>query len=91
MSDQVDQQNPPTIEQRIRDALELSGRPLTIAQLRTHPGLIRRTCAEIRLAANAMVKRGDLVEGWLPSRRFYARDTQRITFALKESHGRTTS
>jgi hypothetical protein len=73
---------PPTIEERILDALRISGQPMRLIDLKRSEGLSHRSMADIRRAAWALVRSGELIESWLPSRRFYARDNQRLQFSL---------
>jgi len=82
-----DQQNPPLIEERIIDACRAAGRSLRVIELKHSPGLSHRSLADIRRAAYTLVARHELVEGWLESRRFYARDSQRLTFAVPAEQG----
>jgi len=77
-----DQQHPPLIEERILDACRAADRPLRVIELKRSPGLSHRSMADIRRAAYTLVARHELVEGWLESRIYYARDSQRLTFAL---------
>ncbi len=78
-----DQQNPPLIEERILDACRAAGKPLRTIELKHSPGLSHRSMADIRRAAYTLVTRHELIEGWLECRRFYARDSQRLTFAIR--------
>ncbi len=78
----ADQQNPPLIEERILDACRAAGKPLRVIELKNSEGLSHRSMADIRRAAYVLVRRRELVEGLLESRIYYARDSQRLTFAI---------
>ncbi len=82
-----DQQNPPLIEERILDACRAAARPLRTIELKRSPGLTHRSMADIRRAAYTLVARHELVEGFLESRIYYARDSQRVTFAIPAEQG----
>ncbi len=82
-----DQQNPPLIEERILDACQAAGKPLRTIELKHSPGLTHRSMADIRRAAYVLVARHELVEGFLESRIYYARDSQRLTFAIPAEQG----